>query len=155
MLELERFGMPERYYLKNVTFKEGALTVSDQNPATPIRFLYDTGTTKTFISDQVATLLNLHIQPGDFDCFASGDKLGYTLNEIIMKGPNGTYTVQNASVCWDESEIDSLSLYQVVIGSNLFDQVPVFVDGPRNRLGIGQPTTSAVTWVPLPRNCQN
>jgi hypothetical protein len=154
MLTLERFGMPERYYLKNVTMRKGAALATDQDPTSPFNFLYDTATTRTFISDAVAMQLGLGAV-GDFDCYgpAVDDNQGYTLDEIVVVGDNGTYTIQNAAVCWDESKVHQPTLYQVVVGSNLFDQVPILVDGPHNRLGIGAPTATPVDWVPLPRNC--
>jgi hypothetical protein len=31
--------------------------------------------------------------------------------------------------------------------------VPLYFDPISNRLGIGQPTTSPVTWPAIPRNC--
>ena len=156
MLELERFGMPERYYLKNVTLRKGTLLASDQDPTSPVNFLFDTGTTRTFIADAVAAQLGLG-PVGDFDCYGPGDddNKGYIIDEIVMVGNNGTYTIQNAAVCWDESRVKQPTLYQVVVGSNLFDQVPILVDGPRNRLGIGSPAVTPVDWEPLPRNCAN
>ena len=72
-----------------------------------------------------------------------------------MTGPNGSYTVTNASVAcdWDRNQIISPGVVYAVIGANFFDQVPILFDPTRNRLGIGQPTTSPVTWPAIPRNC--
>jgi hypothetical protein len=74
-----------------------------------------------------------------------------------MSGPAGTYTILNAGVAcdWDHSHIISWGVVSAVIGANFFDQVPVLFDPTRNRLGIGPPTTTPVTWPALPNNCRH
>jgi hypothetical protein len=152
-LELERWGMPERYGLKNLTFKEGTAEVSNLQLAGNKFLHYDTATTITIINNDIASQLGLVAGAGTFDCFTTNDNLGYVIDEVTMNGPNGTYKIQNAMVCWDESRIVSSGVVAAVIGSNFFDQVPVLFDGPRNRLGIGIPATTPVTWIVIPRNC--
>lgn len=150
-LKLDRWGMPERYCLKNVTFKHGTAEISDQNLAGSKVLHYDTATTITIINDDIATHLGLTPGAGTFDCFDPGD--GYVIDEVTMTGPNGTYTLQNVSICWNPGRIQSSGVVAAVIGSNFFDQVPVLFDGPRNRLGIGTPATNPVTWIVIPKNC--
>lgn len=151
-IRLDRWGMPERYCLKNVTFKNDSGEVNDQNLPPNMVFQYDTATTITIINDYMANMLGL-TGPGTFDCFEPNDRKGYVIDEVTMAGPNGTYKITNVSVCWDQSRIDASAVVAAVIGSNFFDQVPILFDGPRNRLGIGPPTTTPVTWTVLPRNC--
>jgi hypothetical protein len=56
-----------------------------------------------------------------------------------MTGTDGTYTVNDAVVCWSPSVIDTSingRLVDAVIGTNLFSQVKVLLDGPNRKLGI-------------------
>lgn len=159
-LSLERFGSTtpslidaasngQRYLLRNVAFAEGAAVLDDDPSApTPLNFFYDTGTTPTIISMGMANALGLS-GTGTFGCLGlSGN--GHVIDSVRMTGAGGTYTVNNASVCVDTSG-DLINTFvgpnqevDAVIGSNLFDQVPVLFDGPGNRLGIG------ISAVPAP-----
>jgi hypothetical protein len=150
-LQLERFGSAgtaldgatreQRYLLRNVAFENGGAVVDDQNPGDQFNFFYDTGTSVTIINSRLAAALG--IGPGTlstFDCLG-GTNNGFTLDSITMTGIGGDYTIQNASVCVDDSAINtrlpSGELVDSVIGSNLFDQVPIIWDGPGDRLGVG------------------
>lgn len=156
-LPLGRWGMPERYCLKNVTFTKGSLTFSDQNLPANRFFFYDTGTRTTIINGDIAAALGLTAGNGTFDVWAAGDKNGYVLDKVVMSGPAGTYTILNVGVAcdWDHSHIISWGVVSAVIGANFFDQVPVWFDPTRNKLGIGPPTTTPVTWPALPNNCRH
>lgn len=160
-LSLERFGSTNpslgdgasngfRYLLRNVAFAEGAATLNDQGTSS-LRFFYDSGTTPTIISRDMAISLGLTEGAGTFQCFGVANS-GYVLDSVAMTGTGGTYTVNNASVCadWTGNFIDTLIApgkeADAIIGSNLFDQVAVLFDGPGDRLGIGTSTSQ----VPLP-----
>jgi hypothetical protein len=152
-LELVRWGNPQRFRLNNVIFKEGPYFATDQDLAGNKFLHYDTGTTITIINDDIAGKLHLVPGQGTFDVWTLGDKKGYEIDEVTMTGPTGCYTVRNACVCWDEREVKFPNILAAVIGSNFFDQVPLYFDPISNRLGIGQPTTSPVMWPAIPRNC--
>jgi hypothetical protein len=123
----------QRYLLDGVVFNAGANTGGGE-------LLYDSGTTVTIIGDPLAGSLGLTAGAGTFDCL-TGTSNGYTIDSIVMTGAGGDYTVNNASVCWNDSSIitagPSGSDVAAVIGSNLFDQLPVLFDGPNATLGIG------------------
>ena len=108
-LELGRWGMPERYNIKNVVFKRGTYSIDDTGLVGGKVLHYDTGTTRTIINDDIASQLHLNSASSSFDCFNDGDNLGYVIDEVTFTAPNGTYTVQNAAVCWDESMIHLLA----------------------------------------------
>ena len=153
-LELAPFGTPVRPVLKNVEFRNQGQYVNDNDPSISpsLLYLYDTGTTPTIIGNQIAGLLNLTAGAGTFSCL-DGTNNGYTIDGIVMVGQNGgTYTVNNASVCWSQAGLQS-SVLSAVIGSNLFDQVPVVFDGVQMLLGVGTPTASPVIWMAPRRNC--
>jgi hypothetical protein len=154
-LELGRWGTPQRYCLKKVTFLKGSLRVKDADLPNNMIVQYDTGTTITIINDYVAAQLGLVAGSGTFDVWAPGDHKGYVLDQVTMDGPDGTYAVNNACVVWDQSRIQAAAVVAAVLGSNFFDQVPVLFDGTRNRLGIGPPTATPVTWPALPNNCRH
>lgn len=141
VLDLGRFGLPQRFLLRKVAFKNGAGIVDDQDPTVnpPYQFQFDTGTTATIINDRVAGVLGLTAGTGSFDCFQTNDKVGYAIDSITMTGTGGTYTINNPSVCWDESTIGASAVIDGVIGSNLFDQVELVFDGAGNTLGIVSP----------------
>jgi len=152
-LELVRWGNPQRFRLVNVIFKDGPYFATDQDLAGNKFLHYDTGTTITIINDDIAGKLHLVPGQGTFDVWALGDKKGYEIDEVTMTGPAGCYTVRNAGVCWDEREVKFPNILAAVIGSNFFDQVPLYFDPISNRLGIGPPSAAPVTWPPIPRNC--
>lgn len=152
-LQLVRWGNPQRFRLDNVIFKDGPYFATDQDLAGNKFLHYDTGTTITIINDDIAGKLHLVAGQGTFDVWAEGDKKGYEIDEVTMTGPTGCYTVRNVSVCWDEREVKLPNILAAVIGSNLFDQVPLYFDPIGNKLGIGPPAASPVTWPAIPRNC--
>src|SRR5262249_7373738 len=69
-LELGRFGNPQRPILKNVAFRHQGHYVADVDalPASPLFYLFDTGTTPTIIGDGIATALGLTPGAGTFSC---------------------------------------------------------------------------------------
>jgi hypothetical protein len=152
-LELGRWGTPERYSLKNVTFKHGAASMSDQDLPYPYIFQYDTGSFITIIGDLLAGQLGLTPNSGTFKVYNPGD--GYVLDEVLMTSPNGVYKISKACVCWDQSRIQAAAVVAAVIGSNFFDQVPVLFNGPQNKLGIWPPAKIPVNWQIIPQNCHN
>lgn len=152
-LELARWGMPQRFGLNNVVFKRGSRFATDRDLDGDKFLQYDTATTITIINDDIAERLGLVPGQGLFDVWAPEDKKGYVIDEVTMTGPAGCYTVRNASVCWDEGAIKLPNIIAAVIGSNFFDQVPLYFDPTSNRLGIGPPAASPVTWPAIPRNC--
>ena len=64
----------------------------------------------------------------------------------MVTGIGGDYTVNNAELCWVQSDA-LFSGSNAWIGSNLFSQVPILFDGINNTLGIG---IAAPTAVPEP-----
>jgi hypothetical protein len=152
-LELVRWGNPQRFGLKNVIFQEGHFFATDRDLVGNKVFQYDSATTITIINDDIAGKLHLVPGQGTFDVRMQGDKKGYEIDKVTMIGPNGCYTVRNACVCWDEGAIKLPNIIAAVIGSNFFDQVPLYFDPISNKLGIGQPTATPVTWPAIPRNC--
>ena len=147
ILTLERFGTGfsgdgsttgRLYWLRNVIFQEGIKVVADDRGATdPFDFLFDTGTPMTIINDRMAVLLGLAAGGSSFDCY-DGTNNGYYISSITAMGIDGTYRIENAGVCWQESAIVGSNIVDAVIGSNLFDQVQIVIDGPNNTLGIIQ-----------------
>ncbi len=139
---------PPRFYLRNVEFKNGCNSAYGQpSPAgNDYLFMVDTGSTVTVINDQIAADLGLSLGPGDthtgaFDCYESGDNKGYAITEFNALGADGTYTVENAVVCWDASRIEGSAFGQPIdgiVGSNLFNEVEIIFDGSNSTLGIRQ-----------------
>jgi len=143
-LQLARFGFPERWTLNGLEFRnDGAVVTDHPEAATPSLFLFDTGTTPTIIGDMIAGELGLTPGTGSFNCLG-GVANGFTIDEVVVTGVEGTYVVQNPSVCVSEASVTTI--LTAVIGSNLFDQVPLVFDGPGNTLGIGTPTSTPVIW---------
>lgn len=144
-LELERFGsltstdgatVGQRYWLRNVVFQRGTNVVADHRDAPdPFDFMFDTGTTITIVNNKVAGLLDLSSLTASFNCYG-GTNNGYIIDSVTMLGTDGTYRINNASICWQESAIRNPSIVDAVIGSNFFDQVQLIIDGPGNSLGI-------------------
>lgn len=145
VLQLERFGsigtgsdgstVGQRYWLRNVVFQNGTNVVTDdQSAPNPFNFLYETATTITIINDRVANALGLSAGTGSFSCL-NGSNNGYVLDSVSMIGTDGSYRIENANICWQESAITT-SQADAVIGSNFFDQVQIIFDGPGNTLGI-------------------
>jgi hypothetical protein len=145
VLALERFGnlistdgstVGQGYWLRNVIFQdESNVVADDQSAADPIDFHFDTGTTLTIVNDRMAGLLALLPGAGTFNCFG-GTNNGYIIDSVTMIGADGTYRIDNANICWQESEIVGSHIVDAVIGSNFFDQVQIVLDGPNNTLGI-------------------
>lgn len=152
-LELARWGIPERFRLKNVIFKDGPFFAYDQDLLGDKFLQYDSATTITIINDDIAGKLHLVAGQGTFDVWTQDDKKGYVIDEVIMTSPTGCYMVRNACVCWDEGAITLPNILAAVIGSNFFDQVPLYFDPIGNRLGIGPPAAAPVAWPAIPRNC--
>ena len=147
ILTLERFGTGistngsttgRLYWLRNVIFQEGTNVVADDpSAANPLNLLFDIGVTLTLVNDQIAGLLSLTAGGGSFNCYG-GTNNGYYIDSITAMGIDGTYRIENAGVCWQESAIVGASVVDAVIGSNLFDQVQIVLDGPNDALGIIQ-----------------
>lgn len=147
VLQLERFGSMvstdgviagQRYWLRNIVFQQGSNVVADdQSAPDPFDFLYDTGTTLTIINDRMANVLGLAASAGSFNCFG-GTSNGYALDSVTMLSTGGSYRITNASVCWQQSAINTPAIVDAVIGSNFFDQVEVILNGPADTLGIKQ-----------------
>lgn len=121
-----------RYWLRDIDFHHGNSVANDL--LREFNYLFDTGTTMTIISDQVANVLQLSSAEADFDCFGKAGA-GHYLDSVTMYGVDGRYTVKNAAVCWAQ---DKIGTGDAVIGSNFFDQVQIIVDGPGNMLGISE-----------------
>ncbi len=146
-IELEKFGnliSPDgataghRYWLRNVVFQNGNNVVADhQNAPNPFDFLFDTGTTLTIVNNRAANSLGLSSGSGTFNCFG-GTSNGYVIDSVTMIGSDGSYRINNANICWQESAIESPQIVDAVIGSNFFDQVQIIFDGPGDTLGIKQ-----------------
>jgi hypothetical protein len=147
VLTLERFGnlvstdgatSGQRYWLRNVVFQNGTNVVADhQNAPNPFDFLFDTGTTITIVNNRVADMLDLSSMTANFNCFG-GTSNGYVIESVTMIGSDGSYRINNANICWQESVIGTPQIVDAVIGSNFFDQVQIIFDGPGNMLGIKQ-----------------
>jgi len=145
VLTLERFGSTtstdgatagQSYWLRNMIFQHGTnVAADDPDAADPIDFRLDTGTTLTIINDRVAGLLGLIAGDGSSNCFG-GINNGYVIDSVTAMGDDGTYRIENASICWQESVIDGSHIVDAVIGSNFFDQVQIVFDGVNNTLGI-------------------
>lgn len=147
VLQLERFGsagtggdgstVGQRYWLRNVVFQNGSNLVSDdQSAPNPFNYLFETATTITIINDRVAGALGLSSGTGTFSCL-NGSNNGYVLDSVTMTGLGGSYRIENANICWQDSAITA-GLTDAVIGSNFFDQVQIILHGPDNVLGIKQ-----------------
>jgi hypothetical protein len=142
-LQLGRFGSSgtssngsdrgQRYVLGGVTFTYGSQTPRVATGS----FFYDTGSTVTFINNAMAR--SLAIPSGvtsSFPCQYGGvAQIGVQVSSFSVAGTGGSYTVQNAQVCWVQSELQFAGT-NALIGSNLFAQVPVLFDGINNTLGI-------------------
>ncbi len=165
-LFLEGFGtvsdpstgsLDQRRFLQNVTFTEGSHSVyDDQTPGSPVRFLYDSATTYTVISQAMATALGVSpTSPNPAAGCSSLDTSNFvTLDSVTIVGMNSshqlaTYRINNAEVCVDVAGTVITTNYpdpanpggpprivDAVIGANLFDQAKVLWDGPRSTLGI-------------------
>ena len=132
-------GLGQRYWMYDIGFYDGAFGVA--SPAggdmtgTSTRFLYDTGTNVTLLTDTLGTSLGL-TGPPDFIQSVSGvDRPGYYLDSITMNGAGGLYTVLNAPVVVTTDPLGGSA--DAIIGSNLFDSTQLLFDGPGARLGIG------------------
>ena len=130
----------KRFQLPNVDFTNGRRIVT--NWAGDYRYLFDTGSTMTIASDLIAGELGLAQMTSDFDCLGGRDNgffidsvtmYGIAMHGITMHGIGGAYRVDNASVCWHQDKVKSVD---AVIGSNLFEQVALILDGPNSLLGI-------------------
>jgi hypothetical protein len=152
-LELTRWGVPQRFCFNSVVFKEGPFFATDRDLLANKFLQYDSATTITIINDDIAGRLHLVPGQGTFDVWTQGDHKGYEIDEVTMTGAAGCYTVRNACVCWDEGAIQLPNIIAAVIGSNIFDQMPIYFDPLSNRLGIGPPAAAPVTWPAIPRNC--
>lgn len=120
----------KRYWLTNTSMSnKGRVVVAD---AVGLKLLLDTGTTGTLINDKAAAKLGLVAGQGSFNCYG-GIKNGYYLESVSVLGDAGLYKVNNTAVCWSSRNVKS---GDVVVGSNLFDQVWVILDGPNALLGI-------------------
>ena len=127
-----------RYWLRDIVLQEGNNVVTDQQ--NEFTFLFDTGTTMTLINDRVADSLGLSAVDPDFDCFGKPDA-GYYIDSVSMYGSDGRYRVEDAAVCWNQ---DKIITGDAVIGSNFFNQVQIILDGPKNTLGISEPSQAAI-----------
>lgn len=143
-LQLEPFGNQvstdgattgRRYWLRNVTFQNNDNFVSDKQSA--FDFLYDTGTTLTIVNNEIANRLGLSSMSPTFDCYR-GTNNGYVIDSVIISGDNGSYQVNNASICRAQESI-IISDADAVIGSNIFEPVAIVLDGPQALLGIVNP----------------
>jgi hypothetical protein len=146
----------QRHFLQNVTFTEGTHHVYDeQTLINPVRFLYDSATTFTVISQAMATALGASPVSPDMaaGCSSTNTTNFVTLDSITVVGMNSsnqlaTYVINNAEVCVDVADSVIITHYpdpaspgtsrkvDAVIGANLFDQAGVLWNGPRRTLGI-------------------
>jgi hypothetical protein len=118
----------KRYILDSVTFNNGSDSTSGS-------FFYDTGTTVTFINNVIAASLGITSATAQsFDC---GFGMGVEIDSFVLSGPSGDYTVNNAQVCWTQTDGTFAGPFNALIGSNLFSQVPVLFDGINNTLSVG------------------
>lgn len=150
-------SLDQRRFLQNVTFTEGSHNVyDDQTTSSPVRFLYDSATTYTVISQAMATALGVSpASPNPAAGCSSLDTSNFvTLDAITVVGMNSshqlaTYRINNAEVCVDVAGTVITTNYpdpanpggpprivDAIIGANLFDQAKVLWDGPRSTLGI-------------------
>jgi len=141
---------PPKYLIENMRWQE-ACAVADDTTNTdpvPLQFFLDTGTAFTAIGDRLANALSLPAS-GDFDCFSAGDQLGYIIDRVTMTGTGGSYTINNALVCWEPNPVDPLDplieirvrgrYVDAVIGASFFSQVEILLDGPNSALGVSVP----------------
>jgi hypothetical protein len=145
----------QRHFLQNVTFTEGSNTVyDDQTPASPVRFMYDSATTFTVISQAMATTLGATpSSPNPAAGCSSSDTSNFvTLDSVRVVGMNASdqlasYLVNNAEVCVDVAGTVIDTHYpdpaggaakevDAVIGANLFDQKELLWNGPMRTLGL-------------------
>lgn len=65
----------------------------------------------------------------------------YQLNRFVVAGENGSYRVDNPVVCWNPGSISSGAFgrpIDALLGSNLFNDVEIVVDGTTGKVGIIQ-----------------
>lgn len=140
----------DRWQMIPIIFRENNHVIENQH-----QYLFDTGSTYSAISRLMAQQLHLFSRPRDFTCSIDGNTYsGYVIDEIEMKGFVGDrqnlqdeYIVKNAHICVEDdddlttkiiknSENGSIGDFQAVIGMNLFQQVRMLLDGPKNTLTI-------------------
>ncbi len=147
----------QRHFLQNVTFTKGTANYYDEQTLTnPKRFLFDTGTSFTVISQAMATALGANpASPNAAAGCSSNNTANFvSLDSITIVGMNSsnqlaTYRVNNPEVCVDVGGTIISTHYpdpanptaparkvDAVIGSNLFDQAEILWDGPHRTVGI-------------------
>lgn len=127
-----------RYWIRGVTLNNNHNAVS--GAARGLNFLYDTGSTVTIVNDQIAAWLGLSSMRSTFDCL-SGTKNGYVIDSVVMAAADGSYVVEDASICSSDADIKTPTA-DAVIGSNLFKSVELVLDGPDATLGVIGPAGS-------------
>lgn len=147
----------QRHFLQNVTFSNGSANVFDnQGVSNPVRFVFDTGTAFTVISQAMANTLGASpANPNPaVGCSSLNTANFVQLDSITIVGMNSadqlsTYRINDAEVCVDVGGTVITTNYEdpanptgpprladAVIGTNLFDQSELLWDGPRRTLGI-------------------
>lgn len=145
----------QRHFLQNVTLGKGMATVfDDQTPTSPVRFMYDSATTFTVISNALATSLGATpASPNPSATCSSTDTSNFvTLDSLEVVGMNtsgqlASYVVNNAEVCVDVADTVIITNYpdpaggparkvDAIIGANIFDQREILWNGPERTLGI-------------------
>lgn len=177
---LQRFGprrhlggvydVDQRLWMYGIELHHGGNTlaapVDGDLAASGIRFMYDTGSDVSLISQSVAESLGLYdpdapdeIHPDGYLTIDGTEGVpGWKLESVVMAGQGGTYIVKNAWFfidpnLWTGSEIDPAAAafdgapVDVVIGSNLFMHTVLLYDGPNDILELG---VKAKNNVPAP-----
>ncbi|MGR9053136.1 MAG: aspartyl protease family protein [Gammaproteobacteria bacterium] len=148
----------QRHFLQNVTFSKGGNSVYDSQTLTnPKRFMFDTGTTFTVISQAMAAALGANpASPDPTAGCSSNNQVNFVqLDSIEVVGMNNskqlaTYRINNAEVCVDVAGtvIKSTSTYpdpanpsvqrkvDAVIGANIFKKAKILWNGPRRTVSL-------------------
>ncbi len=144
----------DRWQIDPLVLRNNGLSYQS-DPGSNTQFLYDTGTKFTAVSRNIANELGLLVEDPDFICNINGNPYeGHVIDSVEMQGFVGerqnledTYVVKNARICIEDDDPGTPRIikspgdhstgdYQAVIGSNLFEQVKVLLDGPRSTLTI-------------------
>jgi len=137
----------QRYYIEDASMNSGGNSVTGFD----FDFFWDSGTTATILSTEIANFLGLDLLNPDFVGTVAGNLLsGFSLDSIVLNGIGGSYTVNNAEVFVDPSVVPFGGAADAILGSNLFSQTRLLFNGPGNTLGIGDGTATPVSEPGLP-----
>jgi hypothetical protein len=126
----------ERYYLAGASFLNGTHGADDG----AYNFLYDTGTTTTMVSSEVANQLGINLDDvaetvvvGDL-----GVLNGYLIDAFEITPLEGSlyYRIENPLVFVNPAPVPFGGAADAIIGTNFFETTQILFDGPNSRLGL-------------------